>query len=84
MLQNTQNEKLIKPINKNELKEAIGQMENHKSLGIDGIPIESYKIFDDKIENDLLQIYNNILFTKKKPKKTMNQAIITLIPKKEN
>ena len=84
MLQNTQNEKLIKPINKNELKEAIGQMENDKSLGIDGIPIESYKIFDDKIENDLLQIYNNILFTKKKPTKTMNQAIITLIPKKEN
>ena len=84
LLQNTQNEKLIKPINKNKLKEAIGQMENDKSLAIDGIPIESYKIFDDKIENDLLQIYNNILFTKKKPTKTMNQAIITLIPKKEN
>ena len=66
MLQNTQNEKLIKPINKNELKEAIDQMENDKSPGIDGIPIESYKIFYDKIEKDLLQIYINILFTEKK------------------
>ena len=45
LVQNNQNEKLIKPINKNELKEAIHQMENDKSPGIDGIPIEFYKIF---------------------------------------
>ena len=65
LVQNNQNEKLIKPINKNELKEAIDQMENDKSPGIDGIPIEFYKTFYDKIEKDLLQIYNNILFTEK-------------------
>ena len=40
-----------------------------------------YKTFYDKIEKDLLQIYNNI-FTEKNPTKTMNLAIITLIPKK--
>ena len=84
MVQYNQNEKLIIPISKNELKEAIDQMENDKSPGIDGIPIEFYKIFYDKIEKDLLQIYNNILFTEKKPTKTINQAIITLIPKKGN
>ena len=84
LVQNNQNEKLIIPISKNELKEAIDQMENDKSPGIDGIPIEFYKIFYDQIEKDLLQIYNNILFTEKKPTKTMNQAIITLIPKKGN
>ena len=39
LVQNNQNEKLIKPINKNELKEAIHQMENDKFPGIDGIPI---------------------------------------------
>ena len=82
LVQYNQNEKLIIPISKNELKEAIDQMENDKSPGIDGIPIEFYNIFYDKIEKDLLKIYNNILFTEKKPTKTINQAIITLIPKK--
>ena len=33
------NEQLIKPINKNEIKQAINQIENDKSPGIDGIPI---------------------------------------------
>ena len=53
LVQNNQNQKLIKPINKNKLKEAINQMENDKSPGIDGIPIEFYKTFYDKIEKDL-------------------------------
>ena len=47
-------------------------MENDKSPGIDGIPIEFDKIFYNKIEKDLLQIYINILFTEKKPTKTMS------------
>ena len=41
-------------------------MENDKSPGIDGIPIEFYKNFYEIIEKDLLQLYNNILFTEKK------------------
>ena len=57
-------------------------MENDKSPGIDGIPIEFYKTFYHTIENDLLQIYNNILFYEQNTTKTMHQAIITLIPKK--
>ena len=57
-------------------------MKNDKSSRIIGIPIEFYKTFYAKTEKDLLPIYNNILFTEKKPSKTMNQAIITLIPKK--
>ena len=44
-------------------------MENDKSPGIDGISIKFYKIFYDKIKKDLLQIYNNILFTEKNPQK---------------
>ena len=76
------NEKVIKPINKNEIKQTINQMENDKSPGIDGIPIEFYKTFYHTIENDLLQIYNNILFYEQNTTKTMHQAIITLIPKK--
>ena len=64
-VQTNQNEKLIKPINKNELKEAINQMENDKSPGIDGIPIEFFKTFYSKIEKDLLHLYNKILFIEK-------------------
>ena len=57
-------------------------MENEKSPGIDGISVEFCKTFYDTLENDLLQIFNNILFTEKETTKTMQQAIITLTPKK--
>ena len=57
-------------------------MENNKSPGIDGIPIKFYKEFLAHIENDLLQLYQNILQNEKETTKTMKQAIITLIPKK--
>ena len=53
------------------------------SPGIDGIPVEFYKTFYDVLENNLLQIFNNILFTEQETTKTMQQAIITLILKKE-
>ena len=57
-------------------------MENNKSPRINGIPIEFYKEFLTRIENDLLQLYQNILQNEKETTKTMKQAIITLIPKK--
>ena len=59
-------------------------MENDKSPCIDGIPIEFYKTVYHTIENDLLQIYNNILFYEQNITKTMHQGIITLIPKKRD
>ena len=58
-------------------------MENIKSPGIDGIPIEFYKTFFKILESDLLEIYNNILFKEREITNTMHQAIITLIPKKD-
>ena len=39
------NEQIIKPINKNKIKQALNKMENDKSPGIDGIPIKFYKTF---------------------------------------
>ena len=66
------------------MQQEIQQMENDKSPGIDGIRIEFYKEFYQILENDLLQLYNNILFIEQKTTKTMNQAIITLIRKKGN
>ena len=65
-LQTQQNEKIRSYINKNELKQAINQMENNKSPGLDRIPIEFYKTFYEVIENDLLQLYKSILFIEKK------------------
>ena len=58
-------------------------MENEKSPGADGIPIEFYKEFYQTLENDLLQLCNNFVFIEQNTTKTMNQAIITLIRKKE-
>ena len=81
-MENEQNEYLTKLINKNKLKQAIFPMQNDKSPGIDGIPVEFYKTFYKTLENDLIQLYNNILFLEKNITNTMKQAIITLIPKK--
>ena len=81
-MKNEQNEYLTKLIIKNELNQAIYQMQNDKSPGIDGIPVEFYKTFYETLENDLIQLYNNILFSKKSITNTMKQAIITLIPRK--
>ena len=52
-------------------------MQNEKSPGIDGIPVEFYKTFYETLENDLIQLYNK----KKNITNTMKQAVITLIPK---
>ena len=79
-----QNEILIKQINENKLKQGIFQMENYKYPAIDGLPIEYYKEFYEYLKDDLLQLYNNILFIEKQSLKTMNRAIITLIPKKSD
>ena len=74
---NEDNKKLTQQITFAELKTAIFQLENGKSPGIDGIPIEFYKSYYEYIKNDLLQLYNSILTT------SMNQAIITLLPKND-
>ena len=81
-IEKEQNEQLIKLINKNELKQAIYQMENDKSPGIDGIPIEFYKTFYETLENDLIQLYNNILSTKKSITNTMNRLLLCLSQKR--
>ena len=59
---NEDNKKLTQQITFAELKTAIFQLENGKSPGIDGIPIEFYKSCYEYIKNDLLQLYNSVLF----------------------
>ena len=82
-MENEQNEYLTKLINTNELKQAIFQMQNDKSPGIDSKPVEFYKNFYKTLVNDLIQLYSNILFLEKNITNTMKQAIITFISKKE-
>ena len=76
-----QNQKLTKQIQIIEIKQALQTMENGKSPGIDGIPIEFYKEFFDLLKKDLQDICNYVLFEQKITPKTWNQAIISLIPK---
>ena len=56
-------------------------MENRKSPGIDDLPIELHKSQYEIIKNDLLELYNSILFKNENLSHSMNQAIITLLPK---
>ena len=58
-------------------------MENIKFPGIKGLPIEFYKSQYDILKHDLLQLYNSILFQNENLTPSMNQAIITLIPKND-
>ena len=57
-----QNQKLTQQITLAELKHAIFQMENTKSPGIDGLPVEFYKTQFELIKHDLLNLFNSILF----------------------
>ena len=76
-----ENENLIKQITFTELKTAIFRMENRKSPGIDDLAIEFYKSQYEIIKNDILKLYNSILLKNKDLSHSMNQAIITLLPK---
>ena len=76
-----QNQQLTKQIQIIEIQQALQTMENVKSPGLDGIPVESYKEFFDLLKKDLQDIFNNVLFQQKATPKTWNQAIISLIPK---
>ena len=76
-----QNQRLTKQIQIIEIQQALQTMENGKSPGMDGIPVEFYKEFFDLLKKDLQDIFNNVLFQQKTTPKTWNQAIISLIPK---
>ena len=56
-------------------------MENGKYPDIDSLLADFYKSQYKTIKNDLLQLYNSILFQNEKLTPLMNQAVITLIPK---
>ena len=78
-----ENQKLTQQITLAELKHTVFQMENSKSPGVDGIPIEFYKTHLELIKHDLLDLFNSILFQNEKIPTSMTRAVITLIPKND-
>ena len=71
---------LDKDIDISEIKEAIKHMKNEKSPGIDGLPIEFYKIFWNEIKDMLSESYTFSIQTGMLSI-SQKQGIITLIPK---
>ena len=70
------------PITKEECIFAIKSMENFKSPGIDGLPVEFYKIFWNDVSDLLINSFNHS-YTKGELSITQKQGIITLLPKKD-
>ena len=69
-ISDTQNQKLTKQIQITEIQQALQTMENGKSPGIDGIPVEFYKEFFDLLKKDLQDMFDNVLFQQKTAPKT--------------
>ena len=67
-----QNYKLTEKIQLSEIKDVIRAMENGKSPGIDGMPIEFYKESLETIISHLQKTFNKTLFDNQKIPKTWN------------
>ena len=65
---------------KAEIKEALGNMENNKTPGPDGLPKEFYVTFFDTVIDDLCEVYNYILTSELMPK-SMSEAVTILLHK---
>ena len=73
---NTDKTQLEQHLTSDELLEALKQMKDDKSPGLDGLPKEFYNTFWDTIKNDITYLYNYILFNKKElsnTQKLMNE-----------
>ncbi len=81
ILDEESNEDLKFPLTVQELYTALMSMENGKSPGIDGLPIEFYKLFWPILGEDILAVFNESLIKGFLPL-SCRRAVITLLPKK--
>ena len=65
------------PITCQEITQAISSLQGARAAGPDGISIEFYKAFSNKLAPILGFLYTDILSTKRMPE-TMNRAVITV------
>ena len=70
-------------INENEIEVAIDSLNSDAAPGSDGLTAQFYKIFKKLILTDLYEVFNNI-FLKGKMPKTMREAIVKLLYKKND
>lgn len=82
-LTKTQQEILGRPIDEKEILTALSLMNSGKAPGPDGLPVEWYKAFKEKIVPYLLRTLNYSFLTSQHLPETMNQANICLILKKD-
>ncbi|CAG8534548.1 18095_t:CDS:1, partial [Racocetra fulgida] len=78
-----QNNSLIKEFTCEEISNIITKLRNNKGPGIDGLPFEFYKKFQEKLVPILRKIFNLILKTGEFPPSWLKSVII-LLPKKSN
>lgn len=69
------------PLTLLEIENALMSMENGKSPGIDGLPVEFYKVFWDCVGEDLLAVLRECLEEGCLPL-SCRRAVVTLLPKK--
>ena len=72
-----------KLINEKEIEIAIDSLNSEAAPGLDGLTAEFYKIFKKTILTDLYELFNNI-FLKGKMPKSMREAIVKLLYKKND
>ena len=75
--------KLTKTFHEKEIFQAIKSMEENKSPGKDGIPMELCITFWQILKIDFTELINYIFFVKKELPDSMKTAIISMIPKKD-
>ena len=68
------------PLHSTELFMAIKNMKNGKTPGDDGLPIEFYKVFGNKLAPLLTKVYTTAFEEHRMPNSSMN-GILNLIPK---
>ncbi len=69
-----------KPITIKEIMDSINHLKNNKSPGTDGLIAEFYKSFARQMTPFLLHVFNESISNGQLPS-SMNQGLITLIPK---
>ena len=82
-ISNNWHPKLTKTFEEKEIFQALKSMEENKSPGKDGIPMEFYLTFWHILKKDFAELINYIFFVKKELPEPMNTAIISMIPKKD-
>jgi hypothetical protein len=80
MLSEAEKERLIRPIEMEELKKVVFGMENNKAPGPDGFPVEFYKHFWYLIKDNLMELITDFMKRKIRVER-LNYGVITLIPK---